>query len=81
MLSLFQNCADGFTRVQSGPYLGQCAACNCNGHSNDCDPYTGECLVCTCVICHYINNNKLMVDNSECWILNARQLILALLFD
>ncbi|XP_052760298.1 basement membrane-specific heparan sulfate proteoglycan core protein-like isoform X2 [Mya arenaria] len=41
-----QNCADGFTRVQTGPYLGQCVACNCNGHSNDCDPYTGQCINC-----------------------------------
>ncbi|XP_052285983.1 basement membrane-specific heparan sulfate proteoglycan core protein-like isoform X3 [Dreissena polymorpha] len=41
-----QTCADGFTRVKSGPYLGQCVACNCNGHSNDCDPYTGQCLNC-----------------------------------
>lgn len=40
-----QDCAPGFTRVQAGGYLGQCVACNCNGHSNDCDPITGQCLV------------------------------------
>ncbi|XP_060586623.1 basement membrane-specific heparan sulfate proteoglycan core protein-like isoform X4 [Ruditapes philippinarum] len=41
-----QDCAQGFTRISRGQYLGQCISCNCNGHSNDCDPVTGQCLNC-----------------------------------
>ena len=44
-LWLFQNCANGFTRVQSGAFLGQCVSCNCNGHSNDCGSLDGQCQV------------------------------------
>lgn len=31
--------------VSGDLYLGKCEACNCNGHSEDCDPATGQCLV------------------------------------
>ncbi|XP_025082607.1 basement membrane-specific heparan sulfate proteoglycan core protein-like isoform X8 [Pomacea canaliculata] len=41
-----ESCASGFYRIQRGRYLGECVACNCNGHSNDCDPETGVCLEC-----------------------------------
>ncbi|XP_034337833.2 basement membrane-specific heparan sulfate proteoglycan core protein isoform X5 [Magallana gigas] len=41
-----QDCAPGYTRVQSGRYLGICTRCNCNGHSADCDPLTGACRFC-----------------------------------
>uniref|UniRef100_A0A4W3KCB7 Laminin EGF-like domain-containing protein n=1 Tax=Callorhinchus milii TaxID=7868 RepID=A0A4W3KCB7_CALMI len=39
-----EQCATGYTRHQPelGPYS-ECAPCNCNGHSNDCDPETGSC--------------------------------------
>lgn len=39
-------CADGYYRVQQGPYLGACIPCDCNGHSNECDPITGQCFNC-----------------------------------
>ena len=31
--------------VSSDMYLGKCEACNCNGHTDECDPATGQCLV------------------------------------
>ena len=45
LVLLFQQCAPGFVRQESGRFLGQCVACQCNGHSNDCDARTGACLV------------------------------------
>ncbi|KAK2193775.1 hypothetical protein NP493_5g02050 [Ridgeia piscesae] len=39
-----EKCDAGFLRQKSGRFLGQCLACQCNGHSNDCDPRTGACL-------------------------------------
>ncbi|CAH1774180.1 unnamed protein product, partial [Owenia fusiformis] len=41
-----EECAKGFRRVQTGRFLGECVACNCNGHSNDCDEATGVCKDC-----------------------------------
>lgn len=32
-------------RSKSGPFLGECVACQCNGKSNICDPETGVCAV------------------------------------
>lgn len=40
-----EDCDVGFTRAPEGLYLGLCEACNCNGHSNECDPETGICQV------------------------------------
>uniref|UniRef100_A0A7N6BSW4 Heparan sulfate proteoglycan 2 n=1 Tax=Anabas testudineus TaxID=64144 RepID=A0A7N6BSW4_ANATE len=39
-------CSSGFERVPGGPYLGNCAGCNCNGHASACDPISGHCLSC-----------------------------------
>ncbi|XP_068694373.1 laminin subunit beta-1-like isoform X2 [Montipora foliosa] len=43
-----ERCARGYHRVDvsSDKYLGKCQACNCNGHTEDCDPVTGQCLNC-----------------------------------
>uniref|UniRef100_UPI00358F08DF basement membrane-specific heparan sulfate proteoglycan core protein isoform X2 n=1 Tax=Myxine glutinosa TaxID=7769 RepID=UPI00358F08DF len=41
-----EECALGFTRVPSGPYLGTCVGCSCNGHSSTCDDVNGHCLRC-----------------------------------
>nr|XP_054772039.1 laminin-like protein epi-1 [Lytechinus pictus] len=42
-----EQCAEGHYRLPgSGPYLGQCVPCNCNGHASQCDPKTGQCLNC-----------------------------------
>lgn len=41
-----EECAEGFYRIQHGPYLGACVPCRCNGHSNTCDPITGQCFNC-----------------------------------
>ena len=40
-----EQCAEGFYRSSSGPYLGSCVPCQCNGKAERCDPDTGECLV------------------------------------
>lgn len=40
-----EDCDVGYTRVEKGIYIGECAACECNGHSNQCDPETGICEV------------------------------------
>ena len=40
-----EDCAPGFTRDNSGLYLGLCHACDCNGKSSSCDAETGQCLV------------------------------------
>ncbi|XP_027200224.2 laminin subunit alpha [Dermatophagoides pteronyssinus] len=41
-----EECAEGYYRIQHGPYLGACVPCRCNGHSNTCDPITGQCFDC-----------------------------------
>ncbi|XP_053203386.1 laminin subunit alpha-like [Panonychus citri] len=41
-----EECVSGYYRVANGPYLGSCAPCQCNGHSNECDPLTGKCFNC-----------------------------------
>lgn len=40
-----EDCDVGYTRSESGIYLGICERCSCNGHSNECDPETGDCYV------------------------------------
>ncbi|XP_078697740.1 basement membrane-specific heparan sulfate proteoglycan core protein-like isoform X13 [Branchiostoma floridae x Branchiostoma belcheri] len=47
-----ERCDTGYIRQNSGRFLGSCVpvggsgACNCNGHSSDCDQLTGECRNC-----------------------------------
>ncbi|XP_012944719.1 basement membrane-specific heparan sulfate proteoglycan core protein [Aplysia californica] len=41
-----EDCAPGFYRVERGRYGRECIACNCNGHSNECDPFNGICRNC-----------------------------------
>uniref|UniRef100_A0A8C8K2K3 Laminin subunit alpha 3 n=1 Tax=Oncorhynchus tshawytscha TaxID=74940 RepID=A0A8C8K2K3_ONCTS len=41
-----QKCATGYYRDGSGPYLGLCVPCTCNGLANECDERTGRCLNC-----------------------------------
>lgn len=41
-----EECAPGFYRTSTGPGLGFCVPCQCNGHSNECDPVTGKCFNC-----------------------------------
>ncbi|XP_067328852.1 basement membrane-specific heparan sulfate proteoglycan core protein isoform X3 [Anolis sagrei] len=41
-----QDCASGYTRTGGGLYLGHCALCECNGHSDSCHPETGACSSC-----------------------------------
>ncbi|XP_015241296.1 PREDICTED: basement membrane-specific heparan sulfate proteoglycan core protein isoform X8 [Cyprinodon variegatus] len=41
-----QDCAFGYTRTGGGLYLGHCAPCECNGHSDNCHPETGICVNC-----------------------------------
>ncbi|XP_072334658.1 basement membrane-specific heparan sulfate proteoglycan core protein isoform X2 [Scyliorhinus torazame] len=41
-----ETCAHGFKRVLTGPYLGVCDGCSCNGHASSCDKVTGHCLSC-----------------------------------
>ena len=40
-----QRCAPGYYRARTGPYLGVCVPCQCNGRADTCDPQTGECIV------------------------------------
>lgn len=42
-----EECADGYYRAKTGPYLGFCFPCQCNGHSNECDVQTGKCFNCS----------------------------------
>ncbi|XP_050723887.1 basement membrane-specific heparan sulfate proteoglycan core protein-like isoform X5 [Eriocheir sinensis] len=41
-----EDCAVGYTRSLSGVHLGTCEACQCNGHSTECDPVYGTCFNC-----------------------------------
>ncbi|KAK3801367.1 hypothetical protein RRG08_059069 [Elysia crispata] len=41
-----EDCAPGFFRVGGGRFGRQCTACQCNGHSTDCDALTGVCRNC-----------------------------------
>ncbi|KAI6183632.1 Basement membrane proteoglycan [Aphelenchoides bicaudatus] len=41
-----EDCAPGYSRVQGGPYLGQCVKCDCNGHATQCDAQYGTCVDC-----------------------------------
>uniref|UniRef100_A0A8C6UKU4 Basement membrane-specific heparan sulfate proteoglycan core protein n=1 Tax=Neogobius melanostomus TaxID=47308 RepID=A0A8C6UKU4_9GOBI len=43
---VFQSCASGFRRVNGVLYNGFCEACQCHGHSSQCDEVTGHCLGC-----------------------------------
>lgn len=40
-----QECDEGYTRSNSGLYLGTCGRCSCHGHASSCDPETGSCQV------------------------------------
>ncbi|CAH1775060.1 unnamed protein product, partial [Owenia fusiformis] len=40
-----ESCIEGYYHG-SGPYLGDCVECNCNGHSDRCDSETGVCVDC-----------------------------------
>ncbi|XP_018532086.1 laminin subunit alpha-3 isoform X1 [Lates calcarifer] len=41
-----EKCAPGFYRDGSGPYLGRCVPCECNGLADECEDKTGRCLNC-----------------------------------
>ncbi|XP_074655735.1 basement membrane-specific heparan sulfate proteoglycan core protein-like [Tubulanus polymorphus] len=42
-----QTCEIGYYRVATRIKLGECAPCNCHGHSSECDPDTGVCRHCS----------------------------------
>ena len=42
-----QECAPGYYRQKTGPYLGVCLQCQCHGRADTCNPETGECVVST----------------------------------
>ncbi|KAM7310170.1 basement membrane-specific heparan sulfate proteoglycan core protein isoform X4 [Ixodes scapularis] len=41
-----EECAPGYIRDISGPGLGRCTRCRCNGHSESCDAASGNCVRC-----------------------------------
>ncbi|EEC08325.1 laminin subunit beta-1, putative, partial [Ixodes scapularis] len=41
-----EECAAGYYRSATGPYLGFCVPCQCNGHADTCDVVTGKCHSC-----------------------------------
>nr|XP_040026949.1 laminin subunit alpha-3-like isoform X2 [Gasterosteus aculeatus aculeatus] len=41
-----EKCAPGYYRDRSGPFLGRCVPCECNGLSDECEERTGRCLGC-----------------------------------
>lgn len=49
-----QKCSSGFYREHSGPSIGQCVPCSCNGLSSVCDPHTGNCEVNKCHACQWL---------------------------
>lgn len=42
-----EECAPGYYRSRTYPFLGVCIPCDCNGHASTCDLYTGVCHVST----------------------------------
>lgn len=40
-----ETCAPGFYRQRTGPFLGICVPCQCQGRADDCDRDTGTCKV------------------------------------
>ncbi|XP_055088114.1 laminin subunit alpha-2 isoform X4 [Periophthalmus magnuspinnatus] len=41
-----ESCASGYRRLNGVLYNGFCEACQCHGHSSECNPFTGHCLNC-----------------------------------
>ncbi|XP_041659948.1 laminin subunit alpha-3-like isoform X2 [Cheilinus undulatus] len=41
-----EKCSPGYYRDNSGPYLGRCVPCDCNGLADECEDKTGRCLNC-----------------------------------
>ncbi|XP_054924474.1 laminin subunit alpha isoform X2 [Dermacentor andersoni] len=41
-----EECAPGYYRSRTGPYLGFCVPCQCNNHGDTCDVVTGKCYNC-----------------------------------
>ncbi|XP_035223568.1 laminin subunit alpha-like, partial [Stegodyphus dumicola] len=41
-----EECAPGYYRSKTGPYLGYCVPCQCHGHAQTCDVNTGKCIGC-----------------------------------
>ncbi|XP_062413741.1 laminin subunit alpha-3-like isoform X1 [Pungitius pungitius] len=41
-----EKCSPGYYRDRSGPFLGRCVPCECNGLSDECEERTGRCLGC-----------------------------------
>uniref|UniRef100_A0A8C9ZF23 Laminin subunit alpha 3 n=1 Tax=Sander lucioperca TaxID=283035 RepID=A0A8C9ZF23_SANLU len=41
-----EKCAPGYYRDRSGPFLGRCVPCECNGLADECEGRTGRCLNC-----------------------------------
>ncbi|XP_042353016.1 laminin subunit alpha-3-like [Plectropomus leopardus] len=41
-----EKCAPGYYRDGSGPFLGRCVPCECNGLADECEDRTGRCLNC-----------------------------------
>lgn len=44
--SQIQKCSPGYYRDGSGPFLGRCVPCECNGLADECEDKTGRCLNC-----------------------------------
>ena len=45
-----EQCAPGYYRSKTGPYLGICVPCECNGKADVCNPETGACEVSSMTI-------------------------------
>lgn len=41
-----EDCSPGYYKGEQGLYLGLCEACDCHGHSDECDARTGICKNC-----------------------------------
>ncbi|KAH3831938.1 hypothetical protein DPMN_105211 [Dreissena polymorpha] len=41
-----EDCAMGYYRARTYPFLGTCVPCDCNGHATECDLHTGQCIDC-----------------------------------
>ncbi|XP_019117800.1 laminin subunit alpha-3 isoform X2 [Larimichthys crocea] len=41
-----EKCSPGYYRDGSGPFLGRCVPCQCNGLADECEEKTGRCLNC-----------------------------------